>query len=88
MKRQFGFQFVGQKAQGGVDIAAALYSPTRPAVIIPAQHSSLHSARHFVVPHVSLGSIQQSLELESVCITIRYHISNLTHDCGEYEDAN
>jgi hypothetical protein len=88
VKGEFGFELVGQKTERGVNVASTLDSPTRPAVIVPAQHSTFHPSRHFMMSHVSLRTVEQALELESVGVSVRYHISDLTDDCGEYEHAN
>jgi len=88
VKCQFGFEFVGQQAQSGVNVSTALNAAPRPTVIVPAQHSALHSTRHFVVSHISLCAVQQALKLQSIGVAIRYHISDLTDNCGENENAN
>lgn len=88
MKGELGLEFVGQETQCSVDVASTLNSPSRPAVVIPTQHSTLHPPGHFMMSHVSLCTVEQSLELESVGVSVRYHISDLTDDCGEYEHAN
>ena len=88
MKSQFGLEFVGQQTECRVDIAATLNPPTRPAVVVPAENSTLHAARHFVVAHVCLGAVEQPLELETVCVAVGYHIADLADNRGENEHAN
>lgn len=41
-----------------------------------------------MVSHVGLGSVQQSLEFQSICVPVRYDVAHLTDDSGEDEHAN
>lgn len=43
---------------------------------------------HFVVSHVGLGPVQQSLEFQSICVSVRYDVAHLADDSGEDEHAN
>lgn len=41
-----------------------------------------------MVPHVGLGAVQESLELETVRVPVRDDVADLADDGREYEDAN
>lgn len=41
-----------------------------------------------MMSHICLGAIEQSLELQSICVSIGDHVSNLADDRCEYEDAD
>lgn len=40
------------------------------------------------MPHIGLGTVQQPLELQSICVPVRNHIAHLTDYCGENKNAN
>lgn len=40
---------------------------------------------YLMMSHIGFGTVQQPLELQSICISIRYHISNLADNRCEYE---
>lgn len=41
-----------------------------------------------MMSHICLGAVEQSLELQSIRVSIGDHVSNLADDCCEYEDAD
>lgn len=88
VQRQLGLELVREQTKGGVDVTPALYPAARPAVVVPPEYPSLHTARHLVVPHVGLGAVQEPLELETVRVPVRDDVADLADDGREYEDAN
>ena len=88
MQSKLCFQFIWQETKGSVDVPTSLDSTSGPAVVVPSQDSSLHPTRYFVMPHISFGTIQKSLELKAIGISIRYDVSYLTDNCGEDEDSD
>lgn len=88
VESELGFEFVRQKSEGGIDVTAALYPPPGPAVVVPPEDPSLHPSGHFVMPHVGLCAVQQPLELETIRVSVRYYVADLTDYRSEYEDPN
>lgn len=41
-----------------------------------------------MVPHISLGAVQESLELETVRVPVGDDVADLADDGREYEDAD
>lgn len=48
-----------------------------PRVVVPSQYSLFHAAWHLVMSHVQLGTVQQTFELQPVCVSVRYHVTHL-----------
>lgn len=48
----------------------------------------IYEFTNLMMTHVSLGSIQQAFEFQAVCVTISYHISNLTDNGCKNENSN
>lgn len=85
---ELGLELVGQEAEGGVDVAAALDAAPRPAVVVPAEDAPLHAPGHLVVAHVRLGAVQQALELQPVGVAVGDDVADLADDRREDEDAD
>uniref|UniRef100_A0A182QJ76 Uncharacterized protein n=1 Tax=Anopheles farauti TaxID=69004 RepID=A0A182QJ76_9DIPT len=67
-----------EDTQGSVDVTAALYPATRPAVVVPSEYAPLHTTWY----------LWQSFKLQTVGVAVRDDVAHLTNDGRKNEDTN